>query len=121
MRNTLLLTGLAFALALFSGCTAAQMESIDKAINDANGTTQRRADAIAAHQEWSAEVKEAINTGHVLIGMTREQCTAAWGEPQHKNLSGGSWGSSEQWVYADGQAYLYFGTAGTLENIQSRQ
>lgn len=42
----------------------------------------------------------------VVIGMTKEMCTAALGKPDKVNRSVGSWGVNEQWVYKN--LYLYF-------------
>lgn len=48
-----------------------------------------------------------ISKGQVVIGMTTEQCRAAWGAPQRINRSTYSFGVHEQWCYG-GHNYLYF-------------
>lgn len=53
----------------------------------------------------------------VAIGMTAEQCRAAWGRPQDINRTSASYGVHEQWVY-DGHDYLYFEN-GILTTIQN--
>lgn len=52
------------------------------------------------------ETATMISKGQVRIGMTTEQCRAAWGKPERVNRSVGSYGVHEQWVY--GYTYLYF-------------
>lgn len=47
-----------------------------------------------------------IHTKRVKIGMTAEQCRAAWGRPQDINRTVGSYGVHEQWCYNG--SYLYF-------------
>ena len=54
----------------------------------------------------SEEIATMIHKGEVRIGMTTEQCRAAWGRPERVNRSVGSYGVHEQWVY--GRTYLYF-------------
>lgn len=52
------------------------------------------------------EIAELIHKRKVRIGMTTEQCRAAWGRPMRVNRDVGPWGVHEQWVY--GSTYLYF-------------
>ena len=49
---------------------------------------------------------ELIKQGRVRLGMTAEQCRAAWGRPRDINRSVGSYGVHEQWCYNG--SYLYF-------------
>lgn len=51
-----------------------------------------------------------IALGEVELGFTRSMCQEAWGIPKDKNISTGSWGTHEQWVYEkDGKMKcLYF-------------
>lgn len=99
---------LAVVLTLLPGCTTSQMESIDHAFSGAK--IKRRQEAIAAHPEWPTDVKEAVKTGNVFAGMNAEQVIASWGEPSRRNVTGGMYGHSEQWVYGPGvdATYLYF-------------
>lgn len=48
-----------------------------------------------------------IMDGRVALGMTKQMCIAAWGEPESVNRNITSRGTSEQWVYGIG-IYLYF-------------
>ena len=48
-----------------------------------------------------------INEGYVELGMTKEMCTEAWGEPDDINKTITYGLVSEQWVY-EGGSYLYF-------------
>lgn len=45
--------------------------------------------------------------GKVRVGMTKEQCRLSWGNPENVNVTTGSFGTHEQWVYY-GDRYLYF-------------
>jgi hypothetical protein len=65
---------------------------------------QRQA-AIRAHA-WPEHIKTAAIERRVLIGMTAEQATLAWGKPNRVNRTVGRWGVHEQWIY--GSTYLYF-------------
>jgi hypothetical protein len=70
------------------------------------------------HQEisrksWPEPVKQAVLDKRVEIGMTREQVTAAWGEP--RNVGTAPITRQEQWTYS-GPTYLYF-TDGVLATI----
>lgn len=49
-----------------------------------------------------------IANGEVKIGFTKAMCIDAWGDPQKINKTTTKFGSSEQWIYWDGSAYLYF-------------
>lgn len=54
----------------------------------------------------------------VVRGMTKEMCRESWGEPDDINVSIGSWGRHEQWVYGKiYSSYLYFEN-GKLTTIQ---
>ena len=70
------------------------------------------------HQEisrksWPEPVKQAVLDKRVEIGMTREQVTAAWGEP--RNVATTPVTRQEQWTYS-GPTYLYF-TDGVVATI----
>ena len=57
-----------------------------------------------------------IADGKVLLGMNKEMCIAAWGNPIDINRTILSRLTSEQWVYGWG-TYLYFDN-GVLSAIQ---
>lgn len=87
------------AALLLTGCA-----SIDRAID---APRQNRAQSfVASNPDLDENVKRNIVEGRVLVGMTKDQAKAAWGEPTRKNLMGGQHGDFEQWVYP--YAYLYF-------------
>jgi hypothetical protein len=67
-------------------------------------------------QGTSIKIKQAVEQRKIMIGMTREQASLSWGEPDKVNKSVGSWGVKEQWVY--GNQYLYF-TNGRLDSFQT--
>lgn len=55
----------------------------------------------------------------VVPGMTKEMCRESWGEPDDINVSIGTWGRHEQWVYGETySSYLYFEN-GKLTTIQN--
>jgi len=58
-------------------------------------------------EQDAKEVEQAIEEKKIRVGMTPEEAARAWGEPIRKNKSGGSYGSTEQWVYPAG-VYVYF-------------
>lgn len=62
---------------------------------------------------WPEHVKLAVLGNRVEIGMTREQVTAAWGEPRSVDVTPTT--RQEQWTYS-GPTYLYF-TDGALAMI----
>lgn len=67
-------------------------------------TSERRRRQIGA-KSWPEHVKVAVLEDRVEIGMTREQVTAAWGEPRRVDLTAIT--RQEQWTYS-GPTYLYF-------------
>jgi len=83
----------------------------------------RRQTYINHHQSLSLEKKQAILNGKLLIGMTREEVLASWGRPRKSNISEGSWGVDEQWIYGRHRrnfsdvCYVYFRN-GILTSIQ---
>jgi len=71
--------------------------------------------------ELSVETIEYILAEKIVLGMTKNQVLASWGQPRYKNESINSWGTCEQWVYGNvmySSRYLYFEN-GMLTNIQS--
>gem|GEM_PF-5762714 len=42
------------------------------------------------------------------IGMTAREVEEIWGRPDRKTVHEYAWGTSEQWVYGDGNYYIYF-------------
>jgi hypothetical protein len=74
--------------------------------------TERRRRAINAHP-WPERIKLAVLENRIEIGMTREQVTAAWGQPRSVDVTPTT--RQEQWTYG-GPIYLYF-TNGALVTI----
>jgi hypothetical protein len=62
---------------------------------------------------WPEHVKRAVMENRAELGMTREQVTAALGEPRNVDVTPTT--RQEQWTYA-GPTYLYF-TDGALSMI----
>src|SRR6185437_5901048 len=63
-----------------------------------------------------------INSGQVAIGMNKQMCRAAWGDPKDINTTTTMGHVHEQWVYGDitdgGLSFLYF-SDGVLTSIQN--
>jgi hypothetical protein len=85
-------------LSIFSGCAGALRESYVK-----------------EHPELDGKTKKAILAEKIIIGMSKEEVIASWGNPHDINKSVGSWGVHEQWVYGYWSynvfiptSYLYF-------------
>lgn len=60
---------------------------------------------------------DLIIKNQIRIGWTKAMCIEAWGEPESVNVTKGSYGNHEQWVYHQGSSYLYFEN-GILRTIQ---
>lgn len=73
-----------------------------KAISAAN-KAKRKAELT---KKYGAANANLILEGTVRLGMTKAMCEESWGHPYDINVSIGSWGTHEQWVYGD--SYLYF-------------
>jgi hypothetical protein len=67
-------------------------------------TTERRRQEIS-RKAWPEHVKAAVLEKRVELGMTREQVTAAWGEPRNIDVTPTT--RQEQWTYS-GPTYLVF-------------
>jgi hypothetical protein len=68
------------------------------------------------YSKFSKKIISAIMNQKALIGMTREQAKLSWGIPNDINVTRGSWGVHEQWVYGN-SSYLYFKN-GILSSVQ---
>jgi len=76
---------------------------------------------LRSHNSWTIEECNLIAGHHVRIGMTKEQVKAAWGSPDRvNNQYTVNTGNLDQWVYADGDRYLYF-LNGVLAGFQSTE
>lgn len=64
-------------------------------------------------KSWPEHVKLAVLENRVEIGMTREQVTAAWGEPRNVDVTPTT--RQEQWTYS-GPTYVFF-TDGAVATI----
>lgn len=79
-------------------------------LNDKIKTTLSKDDPHKKYKKWGRRVFDAISKKSIFIGMTSEQVSASWGNPNNINRMVGSWGRYEQWVYGDasfGTTYLY--------------
>ncbi len=58
----------------------------------------REAAYFSAHPELPPSIAKAIDQGHVLLGMTKEQVWVVLGDPAHKRVFGEN-GSIEIWLF----------------------
>jgi len=56
--------------------------------------------------KWGYTDGKRIAEGKIWPGMTIDMTLESWGIPYRVNVTRGTWGIREQWVYSD--AYLYF-------------
>ena len=70
------------------------------------GRTFKKSDAKDYIKKFGNKQFENILQGKCIIGMTKEMCKLAWGEPNKINETIYLNKNSEQWVYSDN--YLYF-------------
>jgi hypothetical protein len=68
------------------------------------------------HPTWSKDDCETISKRQVHMGMSDEQVRAAWGRPDHINVTVTGTVRHEQWVWGSSQ-YAYFDD-GVLRSIQ---
>lgn len=59
----------------------------------------------------------AILQGQVQLGMDKEMVIETIGQPDDKNITKGSWGQHEQWVYSKKNTFIYFEN-GKVTSIQ---
>lgn len=86
-----------------------------KRVNDSIQVVQRKATILKKYGKYYGNL---ILQGKIVRGMTKEMCRESWGEPDDINVSIGSWGRHEQWVYGKiYSSYLYFEN-GKLTAIQ---
>lgn len=67
--------------------------------------------------KWGQKMGNNVANGNVVLGMNKEMCTTAWGEPLDINKTIARGFTTEQWVYGLG-TYLYF-SQGVLTTIQN--
>ena len=61
---------------------------------------------LASQADLPNGIRSAMESESVCVGMIPRQVILSIGQPKRKNMSGGNYGSREQWVY--GETYLYF-------------
>lgn len=90
------------------GC-AGIVDMINMYEDSLHGHTLRRQQYVESNPELPAKTVEYILAGKIVIGMTKEQVEASWGQPRDVNRTVGSWGVHEQWIYGSyAGCYLYF-------------
>lgn len=73
-------------------------------------STRRRERYVEYYTDTTPIIKEKILAGRIMVGMIKQEVTAAWGEPDSSNKSTYAWGTSTQWVYryTTATSYVYF-------------
>lgn len=61
---------------------------------------------LESHRNVSDEVRAALETGKIWIGMDTDQLEAVMGKPQSKNITQNARFTHEQWVFGD-STYVY--------------
>ena len=67
---------------------------------------QEFSEAYARTQSWIYRFTHLNTSAKIIIGMKDSQVLFLLGPPEKKNVSVGTWGNHEQWIYDD--TYLYF-------------
>ena len=98
---------------------AARQKAIQDSIQQVNDSIQLAQRNATIMKKYGKYYGKLILEGKVVRGMTKEMCKESWGEPDDINVSIGSWGRHEQWVYGKlYSSYLYFEN-GKLTTIQN--
>lgn len=58
-----------------------------------------RQDLVAAHPEWSPEIRGAVTSGVICAGMSPEMVRAAWGHPTRISSGWSEWNPRHIWHY----------------------
>ncbi|WP_088226122.1 hypothetical protein [Desulfosporosinus sp. FKB] len=98
-----------------------EIEQLEKQYqSDADLKSNTEAEARAKDQaKEETDAKALEKTQGVRIGMTEQEVLdSSWGKPQKTNKTITAYGTTEQWVYADGNGYLYFDN-GILTAVQN--
>lgn len=61
-----------------------------------------------SNRSLSPEIRQAIFSHKVILGMTKKQVTLSIGPPSEINRTVGNWGVREQWVYRSARIYEMF-------------
>ena len=83
-------------------------DSIKKAQSLIQQETQRKEYKANLIRKYGVEITNKILSGKIWIGMTDEMAIESLGRPQENNRTIGSWGVHEQWVYRNGDLFVYF-------------
>lgn len=81
----------------------------------------RPASGAGSSSSQDAVFANAMATGKIMIGMSATHVQRAWGSPDKINVSTGSYGRHEQWVYRRGNSgdqYVYLEN-GVVTSVQS--
>lgn len=101
------------------GAKKVDVSGAGKAVPDSPGTSywQRQ----ITSQARAERVSKAIANREIFIGMTSEEARQSWGAPTKINVSVGSYGRHEQWVFPRGRVeaqYVYIEN-GLVKSMQS--
>jgi hypothetical protein len=79
---------------------------------------ERERQAAIRTRAWSKDIEGAVIERRVLLGMTAEQVTLAWGKPSGVSQTLNQSGIFEQWVYSSRSTSVYFAN-GRVTAIQT--
>ena len=71
------------------------------------------------HPNWSINDCKTILAGKVRIGMSKEQCKEAWGEPDNIHNTTYTFGTNTQWCYGEFCSNALYFENGILTTIQN--
>lgn len=66
-------------------------------------------------KRYGEDAGKKIYNQQVWIGMTKKMLSDSMGNPENKNVSKGSWGIHEQWVYKNKYVYIENGKVTSIQ------
>ncbi|MFA5039628.1 MAG: hypothetical protein WC732_08125 [Candidatus Omnitrophota bacterium] len=95
---------LIFSAMLLTGCA-----SLDPFYKSPEQIQARKDAFFQTNPKLSKETKDCIQKSEIMVGMTREQVRASWGDPEPYRGSSTVYddGTSEFWYYRAGYPYEY--------------
>ncbi len=84
-----------------SGCAALGLDFSSRRV-------ESDAEALQAAQFRQAlQIREAMETHDLTLGMRREEVVSAWGQPHEVESAGGFESGNERWLYGEGLSAHY--------------
>ncbi len=73
-----------------------------------NLNVRRKVTYIEEHPDLDRQTREAIESGKVIIGMTKENVQASLGKPEEVKPAIGTFANTERWSYYTRRMVVYF-------------